>query len=49
MPLTAGMPMGIERNVPHIPKYGMIGAAYAALITDASSGLFVIFVPKTRE
>lgn len=44
----AGAVINIGLNSWWIPKYGMIGAAYATLVTYASTALFVIFVPKTR-
>src|SRR5690606_38600208 len=44
----AGALINIGLNSWWIPKYGMIGAAYATLVTYASTALFVIFVPKTR-
>ncbi len=43
-----GALVNIVLNVLWIPKYGMIGAAYATLVAYASTALFVIFVPKTR-
>jgi len=43
-----GAVVNILLNVWWIPKYGMIGAAYATLITYACTALFIIFVPKTR-
>ncbi|MFC3199655.1 flippase [Parapedobacter deserti] len=43
-----GAAVNILLNVWWIPEYGMIGAAYATLVTYASTALFVIFVPKTR-
>ncbi|WP_353127799.1 flippase [Parapedobacter pyrenivorans] len=43
-----GALVNIVLNVVWIPKYGMIGAAYATLLAYACTALFVIFVPKTR-
>jgi len=45
---VAGAIINIGLNSWWIPEYGMIGAAYATLVTYASTALFVIFVPKTR-
>src|SRR5690606_38529243 len=45
---VAGAMINIGLNTWWIPEYGMIGAAYATLVTYASTALFVIFVPKTR-
>ena len=45
----SGALVNIGLNSWLIPKYGMIGAAYATLIAYATTALFVIFVPKTRE
>ncbi|MGK6350749.1 flippase [Parapedobacter sp. DT-150] len=46
---VTGAIINIVLNTWWIPKYGMIGAAYATLLTYASTALFVIFVPKTRS
>lgn len=43
-----GALVNITLNIWWIPKYGMIGAAYATLLAYACTALFVIFVPKTR-
>ena len=43
-----GALVNIALNIWWIPKYGMIGAAYATLLAYACTALFVIFVPKTR-
>lgn len=43
-----GALVNIGLNILWIPKYGMIGAAYATLLAYACTALFVIFVPKTR-
>lgn len=45
----AGALVNIGLNSLFIPKYGMIGAAYATLIAYATTALFVIFVPKARQ
>ncbi|WP_257659023.1 flippase [Parapedobacter lycopersici] len=45
----SGALVNIGLNSWFIPKYGMIGAAYATLIAYATTALFVIFVPKTRK
>lgn len=45
----SGALVNIGLNSWFIPKYGMIGAAYATLIAYATTALFIIFVPKTRE
>lgn len=45
---VAGAIINIGLNTWWIPEYGMIGAAYATLVTYASTALFIIFVPKTR-
>lgn len=44
-----GATVSILLNIWWIPRYGMQGAAYSSVIAYASSALFVIFVPKTRE
>lgn len=45
---VVGALVNIALNIWWIPKYGMIGAAYATLLTYACTALFIIFVPKTR-
>ena len=45
---VAGAVINIGLNNWWIPEYGMIGAAYATLVTYASTALFIIFVPRTR-
>ncbi len=45
---AVGAAINILLNIWWIPKYGMIGAAYATLLTYACTALFIIFVPKTR-
>ncbi len=45
----SGALVNIGLNSWFIPKYGMIGAAYATLIAYATTALFVIFVPRTRK
>ncbi len=45
---VSGAVINVALNSWWIPEYGMIGAAYATLVTYASTALFIIFVPKTR-
>lgn len=45
---ATGAVVNITLNIWWIPQHGMTGAAYATLLTYASTALFVIFVPKTR-
>lgn len=44
-----GAMINIALNILWIPDFGMAGAAYATVVAYASSAMFVIFVPKTRE
>lgn len=44
-----GAGINIALNAWWIPRYGMVGAAYATVVAYACSAFFVIFVPKTRE
>jgi len=44
----AGAIVNIVLNIFWIPKYGIIGAAYATLIAYAVAAFFILFIPKTR-
>jgi O-antigen/teichoic acid export membrane protein len=44
-----GALINIVLNLFFIPKYGIIGAAYATLIAYAVATFFIVFIPKTRQ
>ncbi len=46
---AAGAIVNILLNIFWIPRYGIVGAAYATLIAYFVSTFFLIFIPKTRE
>jgi len=43
-----GAVVNIVLNIFWIPKYGIIGAAYATLVAYAVATFFILFIPKTR-
>ncbi|QHS55573.1 flippase [Mucilaginibacter sp. 14171R-50] len=43
-----GAIINIILNLFFIPRYGIIGAAYATLIAYAAATFFILFIPKTR-
>ncbi|MCQ6959929.1 flippase [Mucilaginibacter aquariorum] len=44
-----GAIVNIVLNIFFIPKYGIIGAAYATLIAYAVATFFIVLIPKTRH
>ncbi len=44
-----GAIVNIVLNLIWIPKYGIVGAAYATLIAYAVATFFIIFIPKTQK
>ena len=46
---AAGAIVNILLNLIWIPKYGIIGAAYATLVAYALSTFFIIFIPRTQQ
>ncbi len=46
---AVGAIVNIVLNVIWIPKWGIMGAAYATLIAYAVSTLFIVVIPKTRQ
>src|SRR5690606_38737753 len=46
---AVGAVINIGLNILWIPRYGMIGAAWATLIAYGSSTFLLILIPRTRE
>jgi O-antigen/teichoic acid export membrane protein len=45
----AGAIVNIVLNIIWLPKYGILGAAYATLAAYGTATFFIVFIPKTRE
>jgi O-antigen/teichoic acid export membrane protein len=45
----AGAIVNIVLNIFLLPKYGILGAAYATLAAYGIATFFIVFIPKTRE
>jgi O-antigen/teichoic acid export membrane protein len=45
----AGAVVNIVLNIFWLPKYGILGAAYATLAAYGIATFFIVFIPKTRE
>jgi Na+-driven multidrug efflux pump len=44
-----GAIVNIVLNIFWLPKYGILGAAYATLAAYGIATFFIVFIPKTRE